>query len=433
MFQRATLLAVLVLLSLPVCAFGRTWTSRDGKTIDGDFVDVDEERVTLKRDGKEIRFKIDLLCDEDQIFLRGILNKRAVKKLASGDPFEKVGTAADLASAARNDDEPSNDSSDEGSGSTKRARVEVRTWTDLRGKTSRGKFIRIQGTTVYLLAGARQITTDYWQLSDPDQEYLTNLLESSGSGQLIPKVRPSIQGNGEGPGPVGPGYAPGPVNNGETSYPSNNNNNNNSYPAPAPATSYPSSGTSTDTSTYPSSGTSTYPSGNAAYPSGNSSNPAGGNPSYPSGNSSYPSSGPSSTDTPSYPSSGSSYPSSGSTPSYPSATPSYPSAAPSFPQTPSPSYPSTTSTFPTSTPIYTKVCESCGKELPSNFTAGDSCPGCGVYFTHDDTNGKTAYGGGNWRFSGRGIGKLIGLVVFVIIAGVGAMVKYFAGGRRADD
>jgi hypothetical protein len=79
-----------------------------------------------------------------------------------------------------------------------------------------------------------------------------------------------------------------------------------------------------------------------------------------------------------------------------------------------------------------KECGNCGKVLPASFTAGDSCPGCGVYFSHDDTNGKTAHqgffggggrsGGGGGGGSSRGAIRIIAVVVVLVIKGIAFVV-----------
>ena len=38
--------------------------------------------------------------------------------------------------------------------------------------------------------------------------------------------------------------------------------------------------------------------------------------------------------------------------------------------------------------VVVKKCSACGREVPSNLTAGDSCPDRGVYFEHDDSGGQ---------------------------------------------
>jgi hypothetical protein len=58
----------------------------------------------------------------------------------------------------------------------------------------------------------------------------------------------------------------------------------------------------------------------------------------------------------------------------------------------------------------------CGKVLPASFTAGDRCPGCGVHFDVDTTNGKTVhqgiFGGGG---GGPSRGVIRGIVVLVVL------------------
>src|SRR5690349_21127868 len=74
---------LVALLALPTMVLARSWTSRDGRKIEADFVDVDETNVTLKKsDGKEVKFKIELLSDDDQTFLRGVVARR----VGRGDP-----------------------------------------------------------------------------------------------------------------------------------------------------------------------------------------------------------------------------------------------------------------------------------------------------------------------------------------------------------
>ena len=74
-----------------------------------------------------------------------------------------------------------------------------------------------------------------------------------------------------------------------------------------------------------------------------------------------------------------------------------------------------------------KQCEKCGKVLPASFTAGDRCPGCGVYFSHDNTNGKTAnpgiFGGGGGG-GGPSRGMIKGIIVLVVlgIKGIAFMI-----------
>lgn len=398
MYQRTTWsVGVLFLLLAASSALGRTWTSQDGKTIEADFVDVDEERATLKLStGKEVKVKLELLCDEDQRFLRGVLARRRSKDSTiteggSETPAAKLPLGSDDDASAEEDSE---------SKSKKKLKAENRTWTDVFGKTFQGKFIRIQGSTVVLLRGGRQATTDYWQLSGEDQEYVKEYLEAKDLAHLIPKVNPSnaVAANnmpaGAGAFPA-PNFAPNPVPMAPT------------Y-TPPPAASFPSVNSSNTTTTTP-----TYPS--PAYPSS----------APPSSSYTPPASPPSS----SYP--GSSIP------------------GPSFSQPASPSYPSTPSFTPSiptyeppsiPTPVFqqVKICTNCNKEVGSNVGAGDSCPHCGTYFAYDETTGKHASVFGNTSFRpGRGAVKLvIGLVVLIIggiASAVTAAARAFGGKSKQQE
>jgi len=57
-------------------------------------------------------------------------------------------------------------------------------------------------------------------------------------------------------------------------------------------------------------------------------------------------------------------------------------------------------------------CTNCKKEVSDNSKAGDSCPHCGIYWSHDDKGNKAAGGGSG--FSPRLGGLIAGVVVMVI-------------------
>ncbi|HBH54661.1 MAG TPA: hypothetical protein DDY91_22480 [Planctomycetaceae bacterium] len=75
-----------------------------------------------------------------------------------------------------------------------------------------------------------------------------------------------------------------------------------------------------------------------------------------------------------------------------------------------------------------KLCGKCNRELPSNLTAGDKCPHCGVFFNFDDTNGKKA--SSFWNLTGsaqRGAIKLGISLICLIAGGVGWAFKKSRG------
>jgi hypothetical protein len=219
------------------------------------------------------------------------------------------------------------------------------------------------------------------------------LLESNELAHLVPKVNPATVAA--------------------------NNNNNGGNPIATPFNNAP--------YTVGNAGAPTTPSTTPSYPAPSYTAPSYSEPTTPATSPSYP--------TPSY---------TPSTPSYGSSAPNYGSSSPSYGSSSTPTY--TAPSIPSYTPpsftppsmVYTKVCQSCGKELPAHFTAGDTCPGCGVYFSHDDTNGKTAYGGGNWSFRpGRGAFKLVIWLVIIVVGGIasliGGAIKLMSGGSKQTD
>ena len=62
---------LLLLLALSLSAEARTWTAKSGETIDGEFVKLEGENVSIKLpDGRLAQIKLDLLSDADQEFVR---------------------------------------------------------------------------------------------------------------------------------------------------------------------------------------------------------------------------------------------------------------------------------------------------------------------------------------------------------------------------
>jgi predicted RNA-binding Zn-ribbon protein involved in translation (DUF1610 family) len=431
------------LLLFGTVAYGRTWTNRDGKEIEADFIDVDEERATLKlRTGKEVKVRLDLLCDDDQQFLRGLLARRRLRQatLTEGDseqPAAKLpsnleegtqeaseedtsSTAAAGASDDTDDAYSEEGSGKSASGTKKTHKAETRTWTDLQGNRVTGKFVRIQGSNVMILRGNRPAFTDFWQLSAEDQQYVRELLVSRGQSDLIPKSNPGqVAGNFPAPvyGNPAVGMTPPGIN----------------VPGMGPPGTYPRGpadfgpGASMPAMPNPPAPVYTAPS----YPSPAPVNPPVAGPSYPG---SYPGpSYPGSIPDPRMPYPGSSAPGSG--PNYPSndmyprtAMPSMPASAMPPPYIPPSSMPS----MPTNRQI--KICTGCNKEIAASVGAGDHCPHCGVYLTYDETTGKRAsIFGGNWSFrGGRGLIKLVvGIAVLVIgtiVSVIGGIARMISGG-----
>jgi hypothetical protein len=449
MSHRGIISVTLILLaSLAATLHARTWTSREGKTIEADFVDVDEEKVTLRLStGKESKVKLDLLSDEDQLFLRGILAKRRARGVStSSDNASSSAPAAKLetnkpkrigAFGASKDDD-GGDADDEASDdSPKRVKIENRTWTDARGNTFTGKFARMQGNMVMIMRGTRQMPSDYFQLSEEDQEYVRDVLESKGQLALVPRVNPNAVAANTAPGGfANPGFgAPMP-------------NPGFSNPMPGNAAFGPGPGIPNPGAGFPGNpGGFGGPGGTPAFPMPNYGDDAArkaaerladlerknqemmdaaraqANAPTPGlsdslASSAMPSS-PNPYGAPSYPGG------SGSFPGAPGA--SNPGFTPPVSHTPSmPDMPSTNFT-PPSMPAMEAACSNCNGALPSSITAGDRCPHCKVYLAYDETTGKSAYGGGVSRGAVRGIIFLITIVVMGVIGGITALAKALGG------
>ncbi len=395
-------LAILVACYIPSFTLARTWTSKDGRKIDADFVDVDETTVTLKKsDGKVLNFKIELLDDDDRTFLRAILARRALRggslteEGPAGNAFEPTNTidktpSGESESEAGDDDEESDSGGSAGSlsgaGSTKKKlKPESRTWTDEDGNQLTGKFVRIVGNNVVILRSGRTVTSDYWKLSADDQEYLKELLESNGSERLIPKINPAtvVAGNSN-PGTALPPFTPMPA----TAFPRPNTGIP-SFPSSVPMTNFPT---------------------------------------------------PATIPIPSYP-----------TPMPTFTPPTYTPPAPTYTPPPMPTYTPTTTYAPPSTPTFTppaytppnfnspgpmvmqKQCMNCQAVLPEHITAGDSCPKCGVYFAKDDTNGKTSYSGPSFRFKRFPIRTILVIGVFLVSTVIGFFSWLVSGKKNSSD
>jgi hypothetical protein len=66
---------------------------------------------------------------------------------------------------------------------------------------------------------------------------------------------------------------------------------------------------------------------------------------------------------------------------------------------------------PMTTQVMVKKCGNCGRVVPDSTSIGDSCPGCGVHFSYDETNIAGSIG---YRV-GQGLGVLV--IVGLVIAG----------------
>lgn len=98
------------------------------------------------------------------------------------------------------------------------AMAKYRVWTDGRGQKVNAEFVRMNGEEVVLKnrANHKNLSIPFENLSEPDQDFLRELLESQGKGDQVPAKKPpaapgsGLPGSG-GPGaaaPAGPGAGP---------------------------------------------------------------------------------------------------------------------------------------------------------------------------------------------------------------------------------
>lgn len=92
--MKKTVLITIASLMLAGLGQARTWTSADGsKTFEGDFVSCDDSSVTVKRGLKKMTFKLALLSDDDQKWVKAesekiaaaAENKKAAAEFAESD------------------------------------------------------------------------------------------------------------------------------------------------------------------------------------------------------------------------------------------------------------------------------------------------------------------------------------------------------------
>ena len=208
MRQFAWLLVVLVNLPIFAADEVRTWTDTQGRKMQAQFVREVDGDVTFIRDGKLITFPLDQLSEDDQKFIREAEAGKKVEEnvLPAGAPRKVEGAEgfslpADSATA---EDTKANLAK-------QRINSGERTWRDLRGKQTVGKFVRIHQGNVVLLRGGRAVTIPFYLLSRQDREYVQELLAARGETAQIPPepqeeaiagAPPAVEG-GQGGAPPG--------------------------------------------------------------------------------------------------------------------------------------------------------------------------------------------------------------------------------------
>jgi|GEM_PF-4926595 hypothetical protein len=179
MALRACLSLALISLLFPALCWGRTWTNRDGKTVEGDFVRLDGETVVLLVGGKEARVPLANLSDGDQAYAR-LFNPTTEPAAPAQNPFG--GGASPSASTTGSPDARSAAPTDPSIPDLSKSRK----WTDRAGKSASGTLSSVSGGTVYLKIGSRLQTVSFAQLIDADQEAVRLYLEYQGQGLQVP-------------------------------------------------------------------------------------------------------------------------------------------------------------------------------------------------------------------------------------------------------
>ena len=168
--RRSLAIALVFAIAGLALAKDRTWTSSDGRTMQGEFVRELDGDVTFLVKGKLVTVAHDKLSDRDQQIVRDL----AAGKTVPDEPATPTANTAGSPPAASKPAEadpfaPVPDRPEEPARSstlpTKKKQVgpESRVWTDIFGRKGTGKFIRIFGSNVVVSrAGGpphRQVTT----------------------------------------------------------------------------------------------------------------------------------------------------------------------------------------------------------------------------------------------------------------------------------
>lgn len=188
------LIAVVVLAASPA-ALARTWTDDRGNKISAKFVRVHGGNVVLTRAGRVITVPFSNFSPADQDYIRSQLEANGQGSLVP--PAARRGASSDgqphglrrVGPAAMDEDDDATSSADPeettaGSGVT-------RTWTDIRGRTMEAELVGVSGHTVVLRKDGRRVTYPLAGFSPADQEYIG---AQQGSGGIGPGSMPEMPG-----------------------------------------------------------------------------------------------------------------------------------------------------------------------------------------------------------------------------------------------
>ncbi len=174
MFGTTAACLVVAVLALGSDPFQRTWTDTQGRSLEGSFVRLEGDQVTIKMDSGEVSVPLSRLSLSDRKYARD----RAAADAA--DATEKTDSAA--GDSAASEDGPAKPLA-----TGKAIANPERVWTDRNGQKMKGKFIRIRDGNV-VIQGAKTLPVPFALLSADDQQWIKDYKESRGEGDEVPDI-----------------------------------------------------------------------------------------------------------------------------------------------------------------------------------------------------------------------------------------------------
>jgi len=215
---------LLLLAALAADEPSRTWTSGDGRTLEGAYVRVDGDNVVIRMASGEVSVPIERFVLADRFYARkqaalqrAIEEEKAGKEDQPSAPPAVRNPVPEKAPRwpASNDNF---DNADENvavplNGESKTGLKGDREWTDGRGNKMKARFVRMHQGNV-ILQGRKLETVPFYNLSDDDQGFLRMNLEALGQADQIPNRPPpqQVAGNGNGGNGIIANGGPPPIN-----------------------------------------------------------------------------------------------------------------------------------------------------------------------------------------------------------------------------